>query len=243
MVEQLALTHALNSVFGAPVASLLHVVGIQADPQTAITNAFALELLVATLMIAFFLVVRLTLSVEKPGAVQHTAELLHEFIGGQADPILGHDTGQFQAFITCVFLFVLLNNVLGLIPGIDTPTASPMIPLGLAVPTFLLYNFMGFKRNGFLGYLKQFAGPIWWMAPLLFIIECVSHLARVMSLTIRLYANMFASDLVTLVFFSLIPLAIPSIFLGLHLFVSIVQAFVFTLLTMIYLALAVAHEH
>jgi F-type H+-transporting ATPase subunit a len=243
MVEQLALTHALNSVFGAPVASLLHVVGIQANPQTAITNAFALELLVATLMIAFFLVVRLTLSVEKPGAIQHTAELVHEFVGGQAEPILGHDTGKFQAFITCVFLFVLFNNLLGLIPGVPAPTSSPVVPLGIAVPTFLLYNFMGLKRNGFFGYLKQFLGPIWWMAPLLFIIECVSHLARVMSLTIRLYANMFAGDLVTMVFFSLIPVAVPVVFLGLHLFVSLVQAFVFMLLSTIYLSLAVAHEH
>jgi F-type H+-transporting ATPase subunit a len=81
------------------------------------------------------------------------------------------------------------------------------------------------------------------MAPLLLPIEIVSHLARVMSLSVRLYANMFAGDLVTLVFFSLIPIGIPIIFLGLHLFVSLIQAFVFMLLTMIYLSLAVAHEH
>ena len=243
MVEQLALTRALNSLLGAPAAALLHAVGIQADPNTVITDAFALELLVAALLIAFFAVVRLTLSVEKPGPVQHMAELLHEFIGGQAEPILGHDTGHFQAFCTCIFLFVLLNNVLGLIPGITTPTSIPMIPLGVAVPTFLLYNFMGIKRNGIFGYLKQFMGPVWYMSWLLFPIEIVSHLARVLSLTIRLYANMFASDLVTLVFFSLIPVGIPVVFLGLHLFVSLVQAFVFTLLAMIYLSLAVAHEH
>ena len=242
MVEQLALTHALNSVAGAPVASVLRSVGIQADPQTVITDAFALELLVAALLIAFFALVRVTLSVEKPGPAQHVAELIHEFIGGQAEPILGHDTSHFQAFCTCIFLFVLLNNLLGLIPGVPAPTTSPVVPLGLAVPTFLLYNFMGFKRNGF-GYVKQFCGPIPAMAPLMFPIELVSHLARVMSLTIRLYANMFAGDLVTLVFFSLIPVAVPCVFLGLHLFVSIVQAFVFTLLAMIYLSLAVAHEH
>jgi F-type H+-transporting ATPase subunit a len=135
-----------------------------------------------------------------------------------------------------------LNNLLGLIPGVAAPTTSPAVPLGLAVLTFLLYNFMGFKRNG-IGYIKQFCGPIPLMAPLMFPIECVSHLARVMSLTIRLYANMFAGDLVTLVFFSLIPVAIPCVFLGLHLFVSVVQAFVFMLLAMIYLSLAVSHEH
>jgi len=242
MVEQLALTHALNSLVGGAAASVLHSVGIQADPKTVISDAFALELLVVVGLIAFFALVRATLSVEKPGGVQQMAELLHEFIGGQAEPILGHDTGNFQAFCTCIFLFVLLNNLLGLLPGIPAPTTSPVVPLGLAVPTFLLYNFMGFKRNG-PGYIKHFMGPVWYMSWLLFPIEIVSHLARVLSLTIRLYANMFAGDLVTLVFFSLIPFAIPCVFLGLHLFVSIVQAFVFTLLAMIYLSLAVAHEH
>jgi F-type H+-transporting ATPase subunit a len=118
-----------------------------------------------------------------------------------------------------------------------------MVTLGLAVPTFLYYNYYGVKEQGVVGYIKHFAGPVWWMAWLIFPIEVVSHLARVMSLSVRLYANMFAGDLVTLVFFSLVPVGIPVIFLGLHLFVSLIQAFVFTLLTMIYLSLAVAHEH
>lgn len=242
MTESLALTRLLNSLFGGVVASLLHTVGINVDATSAISDAFALELLVVACLIAFFALVRATLSVEKPGAVQQVAEMLHEFIGGQAEPILGHDASHFQAFCTCIFLFVLLNNLLGLIPGVPAPTTSPVVPLGLAVPTFLLYNFMGFKRNGF-GYIKHFCGPMPALAPLMFPIEVVSHLARVMSLTIRLYANMFAGDLVTLVFFSLIPVAVPCVFLGLHLFVSLVQAFVFTLLAMIYLSLAVAHEH
>jgi F-type H+-transporting ATPase subunit a len=118
-----------------------------------------------------------------------------------------------------------------------------MVTLGLAVPTFLYYNYQGVRAQGPVGYVKHFAGPVWWMAWLIFPIEIVSHLARVMSLSVRLYANMFAGDLVTLVFFSLIPIGIPVIFLGLHIFVSIIQAFVFMLLSMIYLSLAVAHEH
>jgi F-type H+-transporting ATPase subunit a len=112
----------------------------------------------------------------------------------------------------------------------------------VAVAVFLFYNFHGIRAQGFIGYLKHFAGPIWWIAWLLFPIEIISHLARMMSLSIRLWANMFAGDLVTLVAFSLVPLAIPAVFLGLHLFVSVIQAIVFTLLTMIYLGQAVAHE-
>jgi len=92
-------------------------------------------------------------------------------------------------------------------------------------------------------YIKQFLGPLPWLAPLMVLIEIVSHLARMLSLTVRLYANMFASDLLVLVWFSIIPFAVPAVFLGLHFAVSVIQAFVFMLLAMIYLSMAVAHEH
>ncbi len=243
MPESLAITRLLNHLFGGIAASAMHAVGIPADPATAITNNFALELLVAAGLIAFFILVRLTLSVENPNPVQQVAEMIHEGIGNQADQIIGHGYERFQAFVTCIFLFVLLNNLLGAIPGIPAPTTSPAVPLGLAILTFLFYNFQGVRAQGPVGYIKHFAGPVWWMSWLILPIEIVSHLARVLSLTIRLYANMFASDLVTLVFFSLIPVAIPAIFIGLHVAVSVIQAFVFMLLAMIYLSLAVAHEH
>ena len=243
MPEHLALTRFLNHLFGGLFATVLNTVGIQAKPETAINDAFALQLAVVVFLIAFFVVVRMSLSVEKPGPVQHIAELIHEAIGGQAEQVIGHGYRRFQAYVTCIFLFVLVNNLLGLIPGIVAPTTSILVTLGLAVPTFLYYNFHGLREQGLVGYLKHLAGPVWWMAWLIFPIEVVSHLARIMSLSVRLYANMFAGDLVTLVFFSLIPVGIPVIFLGLHLFVSLIQAFVFMLLTMIYLSLAVAHEH
>jgi F-type H+-transporting ATPase subunit a len=164
-----------------------------------------------------------------------------------AEQVIGHDYVRFQAFVTCIGLFVLLNNliglVVGLIPGVETPTSQPFVPLGLAVLTFLYYNYHGLRVQGPIGYLKHFAGPLWWLTPLIFPIEVVSHLARMMSLTIRLYANMFASDLMALVAFSLVPLALPSGFLALHFAVSVIQAFVFMLLSMIYLSMAVAQEH
>ena len=243
MQASLGITHLLNNLFGGPVASLQNAVGIHSTPATAITDAFALELLVAASLILFFVVVRATLSVESPNPAQQVAEMVHEAIGGQAELIIGHGYEPFQSFVTCIFLFVLLNNLLGAIPGIPAPTTQPVVPLGLAVLTFLFYNFHGIRTQGPVGYLKHFAGPVWWMAWLIFPIEVISHLARVLSLTIRLYANMFASDLLTLVWFSIIPLAVPSIFLGLHFAVSVIQAFVFMLLTMIYLSMATAQEH
>jgi F-type H+-transporting ATPase subunit a len=247
MPQSFVLTHLIDQLFGGLLAAGFHAVGLPADKASAqaasVVSSFTIEVLVAAGLIVFFIAVRSTLSVEKPGPVQHIAELIHEAIGDQAEQVIGHGYQRFQAYVTCIFLFVLCNNLVGLIPGIEAPTTSIMVTLGLAVPTFLYYNYYGVKEQGVVGYIKHFAGPVWWMAWLIFPIEVVSHLARVMSLSVRLYANMFAGDLVTLVFFSLIPVGVPVIFLGLHLFVSLIQAFVFTLLTMIYLSLAVAHEH
>src|SRR5580658_1011292 len=244
MPESLALTRILNHLFAGPVDSLLNLVGVHPKyPAAPITDPFALELLIAVILIAFFIVVRATLSVEKPAPVQQFAEMIHEFVGGQADQIIGHGYERFQSFATIVFLFILSCNLIGLIPGINSPTELETVTLALATATFLYFNFYGFKEQGFVGYLKHFAGPVWWLAPLMFPIEIVSNVARVMSLSVRLYANMFAGGLVTLVFFSLVPVGVPVVFLGLHLLVSVIQSFVFMLLVMIYLALAVQHEH
>ncbi|MGA7343631.1 MAG: F0F1 ATP synthase subunit A [Terracidiphilus sp.] len=243
-MESLAFTRLLNHLFGPVVVSLLQTVGIHpAHPAAPIDDTFAMELLVACGMVLFFLIVRLTLSVENPNPAQQIAEMIHEFVGGQAEQVIGHGYERFQAFVTCVGVFIVLNNLIGLVPGIVTPTSQPVVPLGIAVLTFLYYNFQGLRANGLIGYMKQFAGPVWWMSPLLFPVEVISHLARMMSLTIRLYANMLASDLLTLICFSLMPFAAPSIFLGLHFFVALIQAYVFMLLSIIYLAMAVSHEH
>lgn len=247
------MTHFLDLVVGGVLLKLYHAIGIgsadAAGKVTQINNAFALELLVAAVLVAFFLVVRFTLSVERPNPAQQVAEMIHEGVGDLADQVIGHGYERFQSFVTCVGLFILLNNMFGLVigfsPKVNTPTGVPEVPLGIAVLTFLYYNFHGIRANG-PRYIKQFLGPLPWVIPLtllMFVIEVISHLARMLSLTVRLYANMFASDMLTLVWFSLVPIAVPSIFLGLHAAVAVIQAFVFMLLSMIYLSMAVAHEH
>jgi F-type H+-transporting ATPase subunit a len=244
MQGMLAITRLLNHLFAGPVDKLLLAVGVHpANSAAPIDNTFALELLVVLGFIAFFIVVRASLSVEKPGTAQQFAEVVHETIGGLAEQSIGHGYQRFQAFVTCIFLFVLTCNLIGLIPGIDAPTMSPYVPLGLAVTVFIYYNFYGIREQGPIGYLKHFAGPVWWIAWLMFPIELISHAARLLSLTVRLWANMFAGDLVTLVFFSIFPIGLTLPFMGLHIFVSIIQAIVFMLLSMIYLGQAVAHEH
>ena len=179
---------------------------------------------------------------EKPGGFQHLAEITNEFVSDQGEQIIGHGYEKFTAYLTVIALFILLGNLMGLVPGLESPTADVVVPLGLALVTFVYYHFYGIKENG-VGYVKQFLGPVWWLYPLMLPLEIISHCARVLSLTVRLYANMFAGDLLTMVFFSLIPVGVPLIFLGLHFGVAIVQAYVFFLLASIYLSMAVAHEH
>ena len=243
MPEQLLLTEILNKHFAGPVDRLLAAVHVTpAYAQAPIPNAFAMELLVFVVLVAFFAAIRLSLTVETPGAVQHVAEMTDEFVSDQAESIIGHGYERFVPYLAALFIFILICNLIGLIPGLESPTSSPVVPLGMALVTFIYYHYHGIRANK-AGYIKQFLGPVWWLAPLMLLIEIISHLARVLSLTVRLFANIYAGDLVTLAFFSLIPLGIPLIFMGLHVFVSLLQAFVFMLLSAIYLSLAVAHDH
>lgn len=243
MPEQLVFTRFLNAHFAGPVDALLRALHVKVVfPEAPISNAVAMEIIVGLLLIAYFVAVRASLSVDKPNGIAHSAEMVHEFVSGQAESIVGHGYEKFVGYLSVLLLFILVMNLLGLIPGLQSPTANPVVPLGIALVTFLYYHYHGIRSNG-AGYIKQFLGPVWWLAPLMFIIEIVSHCARVLSLTVRLYANMFAGDLVTLAFFSLVPIGVPLVFLGLHLGVSIIQAYVFMLLSTIYLSLAVSHEH
>jgi len=243
MPEQLFFTRVLNAAFAGPVTALLRSLHIEPQyPQAPISNAFAMEVLVFGFLLLLFILLRMRLSVESPGPLQHIFEGIHGFIEGQSRDVIGHHSERFTSFLVPLGLFILISNLFGIVPGLEAPTASPVVPLGCAFCAFFYYQVQGLKLGG-IGYLKQFLGPVWWLTPLMLPLEIISHLARLLSLTIRLYANMFAGDMVTLVFFSLIPLVIPVIFLGLHIFVALLQAYIFVLLTTVYLAGAVATEH
>jgi F-type H+-transporting ATPase subunit a len=243
MPTQLLFTRMLNHAFAGPVDALLRAVHVTpAYPHAPITNSVAMELLVFLALLLYFVIVRATLSVEKPNGVQHLAEITREFVADQGEQIIGHGYEKFVGYLTVLFLFILLSNLMGLVPGLESPTADVVVPLGFALVTFVYYHFHGVKANG-PAYIKQFLGPVWWLYWLLLPIEIISHFARILSLTVRLYANMFAGDLLTMAFFSLIPVGIPLVFMGLHLGVAVIQAYVFMLLAAIYLSLAVAHEH
>jgi F-type H+-transporting ATPase subunit a len=244
MPTQLALTAFLNHLFAAPVDKMLALLHVQPEfPLYPITNTVAMELLLFVAMMIYFVVIRMSLSVETPGPVQHLAEITHEFVSEQGEQIIGHGYERFTTYLTVLGLFILLANLMGLVsPWLESPTASVTVPLGLALLTFVYYHYQGIRENGE-SYIKQFLGPVWWMSWLLLPVEIISHVARILSLTVRLYANMYAGDLLTVVFFSMIPIGVPLVFLGLHLGVAVIQAYVFMLLAAIYLSLAVSHEH
>ena len=243
MHDENPFTALLNRYFGDLATRILHAVHLQPyNAQAPITETFAMEILVLGLLLLFFGLVRISLNVENPGPIQQIAEMLHGFVSGQADSIIGPGAQRYVAFTTTVLVFVLLSNLLGMVPGLIAPTSVPTVPLGVALLCFFYYHYHGIREQG-AGYLKQFVGPIWWIAPMMLPIELISHFARILSLTVRLYANMFAGEMVTLVFFSLVPIAIPLVFMGLHLGVALIQAYIFMLLTMIYVSQSVAHEH
>ena len=245
MPEQLWFTQFLNQHLAGVVTPLLQKIGFAPHyPEAPFSNFVAMELLVFVLLIVFFVLVRTRLSVESPNGLQHIVETIEEFINHQSEEIIGHHSEKFTPFLVALGLFILVSNLLGLIPGFESPTASPAVPLGCAILSFFYYNMHGLRKHGALKYAKHFLGPLGIVGAVIMLpIEIVSHLARLLSLTVRLWANMYAGDLVTMAFFSMVPILLPVAFLGLHLAVAFLQAYIFVLMTMIYLSGAVAEEH
>jgi len=243
MPEQLWFTEVLNHLLAGPVTAFLRMLHIEPKyPSAPITNSFSMELLVFIFLLVLFLLVRSRLSVESPGGLQHSFESIEGFVLSQSHEIIGHHVEPYTPFFAIIFIFILVCNLIGLIPGFESPTGVPAVPLGCAICAFLYYHTQGFKHSG-VGYLKHFLGPIPALAPLMLPIELISHTARLLSLTVRLWANIFAGDLITLVFFSMIPIGVPIVFSGLHIVVAVLQAYVFMLLSIIYVSGAVSEEH
>jgi F-type H+-transporting ATPase subunit a len=243
MPEQLWFTAILNHLFAGPITGLLRTLHVEPKyPTQPIANSLAMELLVFAFLLILFILLRSRLSVDNPGGLQHVFESVEGFVNSQSSEIIGHHGEGYTPFLAVLLFFILFCNLIGVIPGFESPTAVPVVPLGCAICAFVYYQTQGFKHAG-IGYLKHFAGPMPALAPLMIPIELISHLARVLSLTIRLFANMFAGDMVTLVFFSLVPIGVPILFLGLHIGVSLLQTYIFVLLTTVYLQGAVAEEH
>lgn len=268
MEHELWFTALLNRLLAGPVADLLESLGFPPEsPAHSIPNYVAMQILVAAVIIILLAVVRSRLSVDRPGKLQQVFELIVDGLGMQAEDIVGHGAKKFVPLLFTLALFIFLSNVLGIIPTLETPTAEISVTLGCALAVFVYYNYWGVRHHGSLNYPLTLTGPVPSMAHevvgggritfgslvillpifllglLMFLIELVSHFARLLSLSVRLYANMLAGSLITLVFFGLVPVVIPAVFEGLHVFVALLQSYIFVMLTMVYLAGAVAEEH
>ncbi|MHB8055486.1 MAG: F0F1 ATP synthase subunit A [Candidatus Aminicenantales bacterium] len=233
----------VNRLLGRPVAALLALFGIKvADPANCIPDYVIMVFIVAAAMIILF-----TLAGKKrdlvPGRIQVVGEEIIRFFEGQIIEIVGPEGKKYTAVVGTIGLFILSCNLLGLIPGLMSPTAKLNVTIGCALSVFLYYHWQGIRAQGLLNYLKHFMGPIPAIAPLMIPIELISHCSRIVSLSIRLFSNIFAEEVLILVIASIIPIFLPLPFMALSIFTAILQAFVFVLLTCIYLSSAVEQEH
>ena len=210
----------------------------------------ATAVLVALLLLLFALRVRpklantaAALQPEHGVSARNIAEVVVEFVSGLAQGVIGHDYERCVPLLAAFFVFILLSNLIGLVPGFVPPTSNFNTTLGLGIVSFLAYNAYGMREHGVGGHLKHLLGPVIWIAPLMLVVELFSHAFRPISLGIRLFANMFADHEVVSIFTNLTKVVIPVLFYVLGAFVAVVQAFVFTMLSAIYISLSLAHDH
>lgn len=175
-------------------------------------------------------------------SVRNIVEIGLERLFQMFQNILGHDAEKHFGLLASIFLYILVSNFMGLIPGFLPPTDNMNTNLAIGLLVFLYYNYQGYKEFG-KGYLKHFMGPVIWLAPLMFVIEIISHVVRPVSLSLRLAGNMTGDHQVLGVFSNMTPLLVPIVFMALGFLVCFLQAFVFTLLSSVYIAMAVSHDH
>jgi F-type H+-transporting ATPase subunit a len=264
------ITYFVNHYLGPWALSLLHALHIEPEnPELPIPQHVIMAALVVLFVTILALILKSRLSVEKPGAMQQIAELLltnpmklgiRDILDGTA----GHHARSFINLVGTISIFILFSNLFSLFPWFSAPTGHVSVPLACASIIFLYFNWQGIRHQGPLHYAKHFAGPVWWMSWLIFPVEIISTLARLLSLTVRLYANIFSSDLIYGLFLGLLadgfvtvwskspiagavvaifPALVPLIFIALHILVAFVQALLFTVLPASYLGMATAEEH
>jgi F-type H+-transporting ATPase subunit a len=265
------ITQLVNHYFGSMVLVILQALHIQPEnPALPIPEHVVMGALVLVLVTILALILRSRLSVEKPGAMQQIAELLltnpmRLGIQDILDESAGSHARSYIFVVGTVSLFILFSNLFSLFPWFSAPTSNVTVPLACATVIFIYFNWQGIRHHGVISYLKHFAaGTEWWIAWLILPVEVISTLARLLSLTVRLYANIFASDMIYVLFLGLLtqattfawgkspiagivvaifPALIPLLFVALHLLVAFVQTILFTVLPASYLGMATAEEH
>jgi F-type H+-transporting ATPase subunit a len=245
----LLIVDLVNAALGPLVRILLEPLGVHFDPaRPVIPNYLVMVMLIVAGVAALSLVVRSRLSVENPGRLQIVLEDGLIALRDMMQQWIGPKGPRYLPLVATLFVFILLSNYLGLVPGFMAPTSNLNVTLGCALTIWVYYHFQGIQEQGIVNYAKHFMvppGAHWALGFIYFPIEIISHLARVMSLSLRLFGNIFGEELVILIFFSLVPFLLPLPMMFLALITGGLQAFIFALLSIIYLqgAVAVEHEH
>jgi F-type H+-transporting ATPase subunit a len=244
--HQLWVTEAVNAVFGPIAAAILRAFGREVPAGAVIPDYLAMLVVLTLALTAFSLFVRSRLSVENPGRLQIVLEDFINLFHSLLDDFVGPKGRRYLPLIGTMFLLIWLSNLAGLVPGLMAPTSNLNVTLGCALTVWVFYHVQGIREQGIVAYLKHFAVPPGSpvaMAPLMLIIEIISHLARVMSLTLRLFGNIFGEELVIIILAGLVPFVVPLPMMFLGLLTGTLQALIFVILTMVYLGAAVAVEH
>ena len=239
--HSLWIVDAFNRVFGRPIAAVLGLFGVDVpDPRHAVPDYLVMVL------IAFAVVVVLLRALARrpalvPGRRQSVAEMIVQAFESMVVETIGPEGRKYVPVIGTVGIFIFACNMIGLIPGLMSPTSKLNVTVGCALVVFLYYHAQGVRAQG-LKYFKHFLGPIPALAPLMLPIEIISHFSRPVSLSMRLFCNIFAEELLIVIMASIIPFLLPLPFMAVAVFTSLIQAYVFVLLSCIYIAGAVAHE-
>ena len=223
--------------------NLYQVLGDQIAP---VYQATALVLII---LFAGGLVVRRRLATTEAGllpdegfSIRNIFEILVEMMADQGRSIIGEGYRAYFPLVGTIFFFILVSNLMGLFPGLGGATSYVETTTAWAIISVVIAEYVGIRTHGF-GYIKHFLGPVWWLSPVFFVLEIPLHLARVLTLSVRLLANMFADHTIVAAWLALVPFVIPAGFMGLGLVIAVLQAFVFSLLTMIYIGLALEEAH
>ena len=222
---------------------LLSLLGVGFDKSKDIVPAHIVMafIAVAIIILLFKLAVK-NLSIF-PGKVQNFVEMYFKFYRSLVDDMIGEEGRKFIPALATLGTFIAVSNLLGLFPEMGSPTSNLNVTVGCALFAFIYYNYQGVKKHGLWGYIKTFMGPVWWLAWLFFPIEVVSHFSRPLSLSVRLFGNIYGEDLVIIIIALLLPVLAPLPMMAFAIFTSVLQAFIFVMLTTVYLAGAMAEEH
>lgn len=220
-----------------------HLLGVSQDHVPVATAAAVAGLLVVGSVAGRVALGSGEKAVEPSGkfSVKGVFEALTEFITGLSDMVIGPSGRKFVPIFGAIFTYIFFNNVFGLIPSSAPATESINATLAVGIFAFLFYNYIGFKEHG-IKYLGHFMGPVWYLAPFIFVIELLSHMIRPFSLGLRLASNMTSDHTLMAIFLDLAPWGVPVLFYIFGVFVCFVQAFVFLLLSMAYVMLATQHD-